>query len=75
MKETNKNMLKTFGTGMILGGVIAGGWVYASTVGASSVSYSNASSDLTSTNVQGAVDETYAKAIYRISCYKKFSKF
>lgn len=65
MKEKNKNMLKTFGTGMILGGVIAGGGVYASTVGASSVSYSNSSSGLATTNVQGALDETYKKALYR----------
>ena len=65
MKEKNKNMLKTFGTGMILGGVIAGGGVYASAVGASNVSYSNSSSGLATTNVQGALDETYKKALYR----------
>mgnify|MGYP004661018489 CR=1 FL=1 len=59
MKEKNKNMWKAIGTGMILGGAIAGGGVYASTVGAGNVSYSNASSGLSATNVQKAIDETY----------------
>ena len=48
--------------GIVLGGIIAGGGVYASTVGASSVSYSNASSEMSATNVQGAIDELYQEA-------------
>ena len=61
IKEKNKDRLKVFGTGIVLGGVIAGGGVYASTVGASSVSYSNASSGLSATNAQGAIDALYTK--------------
>lgn len=48
--------------GIVLGGIIAGGVVYASTVGASSVSYSNASSGMSATTVQGAIDELYSEA-------------
>lgn len=48
--------------GIVLGGIIAGGGVYASTVGASSVSYSNASSGMSATNAQGAIDELYQEA-------------
>ena len=53
--------------GIVLGGIIAGGGVYASTVGASSVSYSNASSGMTATNAQGAVDELYEMSTTRIN--------
>ena len=62
MKEKNKDMIKALGTGMVLGGIITGGGVYASTVGASNVSYSNASSGLSATTAQQAIDELYKKA-------------
>ncbi len=62
MKDKNKDMIKALGTGIVLGGIITGGGVYASTVGASSVSYSNASSGLSATNAQGAIDALYEKA-------------
>lgn len=62
MKEKNKDMIKALGTGMVLGGIITGGGVYASTVGASNVSYSNASSGLSATTTQQAIDELYKKA-------------
>ena len=57
MKEKNKDMIKTLGTGMVLGGIITGGGVYASTVVATNVSYSNASSGLSATTTQQAIDE------------------
>ena len=62
MKEKNKDMIKTLGTGMVLGGIITGGGVYASTVVATNVSYSNASSGLSATTTQQAIDELYKKA-------------
>lgn len=62
MKEKNKNMIKALGAGIVLGGAIAGGGVYASTVGASNVSYSNASSGLSATNAQGAIDALASQA-------------
>lgn len=62
MKEKNKDMIKALGTGMVLGGIITGGGVYASTVGASNVSYSNASSGLSATNAQGAIDALASQA-------------
>ena len=62
MKEKNKNMIKALGTGMVLGGIITGGGVYASTVGASNVSYSNASSGLSATTAQGAIDSLASQA-------------
>lgn len=55
-------MIKALGTGIVLGGIITGGGVYASTVGASNVSYSNASSGLSATTTQQAIDELYKKA-------------
>lgn len=62
MKEKNKDMIKALGTGMVLGGIITGGGVYASTVVASNVSYSNASSGLSATNAQGAIDALASQA-------------
>ena len=62
MKEKNKNMIKALGTGIVLGGVIAGGGVYAASVGASNVSYSNASSGLSATTAQGAIDSLASQA-------------
>lgn len=62
MKEKNKNMIKALGAGVVLGGAIAGGGVYASTVGANNVSYSNASSGLSATNAQGAIDALASQA-------------
>ena len=59
MKDMNKDRLKIFGTGIVLGGIVVGGGVYASEIGASSVSYSNASSGMSATTAQGAVDLLY----------------
>lgn len=59
MKDRNKDRLKIFGTGIVVGGIVAGGGVYASAIGASSVSYSNASSGMSATTAQGAVDLLY----------------
>lgn len=57
-----KDIFKLVLFGFVLG-LIAGGGVYAATaILASNVSYSNSSSGLSSTNVQGAIDELYAKA-------------
>lgn len=36
MKDRNKDRLKIFGTGIVVGGIVAGGGVYASAIGASS---------------------------------------
>ena len=55
-------MIKVLGAGVVLGGAIAGGGVYASTVGANNVSYSNASSGLSATNAQGAIDALASQA-------------
>ena len=64
MKDKNKDMIKALGTGMVLGGIITGGGVYASTVGAGNVSYSNASSGLSATTAQGAIDALYTNSLY-----------
>lgn len=60
VKKIIKNNVKVL-IAFILGGIILGtGGVYAATViNASDVSYSNASSGMTSTNVQGAIEELY----------------
>ena len=53
--------------GFMLGGIIFGTFVYAETVFKSSdIAYDNSSSGLTSTNLQGAIDELYEKANNRI---------
>ena len=77
MKDKNKDMIKALGTGIVLGGAIVGGGVYASTVGASNVSYSNASSGITSTNVQGSIDELYkqVKEMESLESIPSVSKF
>lgn len=60
IKKIIKNNLKVL-VGMIIGTMVTGTGVYAATViNASDVSYSNASSGMTSTNVQGAIDELYS---------------
>lgn len=60
VKKIIKNNVKVL-IAFILGGIILGtGGVYAATViNASDVSYKNASSGMTSTNVQGAIEELY----------------
>ena len=61
MKKFIKSNIKLV-IGIVIGLIIAGTTVYAATViSGSDVSYSNTSSDLTSTNVQGAIDEVYNK--------------
>lgn len=62
MKENNEKKLKSFATGLAIGGILAGSGVYASTIGAGNVSYSNASSGISATNAQGAIDTLYKKA-------------
>ena len=64
--KKNKMLL----VGIIIVGIIFGGVVYASTVASSSVSYSNSSSGLSSTNVQGAIDELYEMSTTRINRLK-----
>lgn len=62
MKEKNEKKLKSFATGLAIGGILTGSGVYASTVGANNVSYSNASSGLSATTAQEAIDALYTKA-------------
>ena len=63
VKNILKNNFKLV-LGMIIGIVLASTTVYAATIlfASDSVSYSNTNSGLTSTNVQGALDELYTKA-------------
>ena len=59
-KKIIKNNLKVL-VGIIIGTMVTGTGVYAATViNASDVSYKNASSGMTSTNVQGAIEELYS---------------
>ena len=65
MKKFIKSNIKLV-IGIVIGLIIAGTTVYATTVLlGSDVSYSNTSSGLTSTNVQGVIDEIYKKADIR----------
>ena len=60
VKKIIKNNVKVL-VGIIIGTMVTGTGVYAATViNASDVSYKNASSGMTSTNVQGAIDELYS---------------
>lgn len=55
----------TFVLGIAIGGILFYGGAYAVSIASKDVSYSNSTSGLTSTNVQGAVDELYTKADIR----------
>ena len=71
VKEIIKNNVKVF-VGIIIGTIVTGTGVYAATViNASDVSYKNASSEMTSTNVQGAIEELNTKATTKIAEAKK----
>lgn len=66
VKKIIKNNVKVF-VGIIIGTMVTGTGVYAATViNASDVSYKNASSGMTSTNVQGAIEELNTKATTKI---------
>lgn len=59
VKKILKNNVKVL-VGIIIGTMVTGTGVYAATViNASDVSFKNASSEMTSTNVQGAIEELY----------------
>ena len=72
VKKILKNNVKVL-IAFILGGIILGTCgVYAATViNASDVSFKNASSEMTSTNVQGAIEELNTKATTKIAEAKK----
>lgn len=66
VKKIIKNNVKVF-VGIIIGTMVTGTGVYAATViNASDVSFKNASSEMTSTNVQGAIEELNTKATTKI---------
>ena len=70
VKEKIKNN-KRFLLGILVGLLISGGSVYAASIISKDVSYDNSSSKLTSTNVQGAIDEVYKTAIDKVAEAKK----
>ena len=70
VKEKIKNN-KRFLLGILVGLLISSGSVYAASIISKDVSYDNSSSKLTSTNVQGAIDELYKTATDKIADAKK----
>ena len=62
---------KRFLLGFLLGILISSGSVYAASIISKDVSYDNSNSKLTSTNVQGAIDEVYKTATDKIAEAKK----
>ena len=63
MKKLFNHSKVNFLVGIIVGIIIMAGGVYAATlINSKDVFYDNASSTLSSTNVQGAIDELYAKS-------------
>lgn len=71
VKKIIKNNVKVL-VGIIIGTMVTGTGVYAATViNASDVSFKNASSEMTSTNVQGAIEELNTKATTKIAEAKK----
>ncbi len=70
IKEKLKNN-KRFLLGFLLGILISSGSVYAASIISKDVSYDNSNSKLTSTNVQGAIDEVYKTATDKIAAAKK----
>ena len=70
VKNLFKNSKTRFILGLILGIILTGGGVYAATIGNSKdVFYDNATSNLSSTNVQDALDELYDKINNRLTTY------
>ena len=57
--------------GILIGMLISSGSVYAASIISKDVSYDNSSSKLTSTNVQGAIDEVYKTATDKVAAAKK----
>ena len=70
IKSFMKNNKKIF-IGILIGVLISGGSVYAASILSKDVSYDNSSSKLTSTNVQGAIDEVYKTATDKVAEAKK----
>mgnify|MGYP004469642067 CR=1 FL=1 len=62
---------KRFLLGFLLGILISSGSVYAASIISKDVSYDNSNSKLTSTNVQGAIDELYKTATDKVAEAKK----
>lgn len=70
VKNLFKNSKTKFILGLILGIILTGGGVYAATIGNSKdVYYDNATSNLSSTNVQDALDELYDKINNKLTTY------
>ena len=70
VKNLFKNSKTKFILGLILGIILTGGGVYAATIGNSKdVYYDNATSNLSSTNVQDALDELYQKLNKKVYFY------
>ena len=70
IKSFIKDNKKIF-VGILIGMLISSGSVYAASIISKDVSYDNSSSKLTSTNVQGAIDEVYKTATDKIAEAKK----
>ena len=70
IKNFIKDNKKIF-VGILIGMLISSGSVYAASIISKDVSYDNSSSKLTSTNVQGAIDEVYKTATDKVAAAKK----
>ena len=70
IKSFIKDNKKIF-VGILIGMLISSGSVYAASIISKDVSYDNSSSKLTSTNVQGAIDEVYKTATDKVAAAKK----
>ena len=66
IKNFIKDNKKIF-VGILIGMLISSGSVYAASIISKDVSYDNSSSKLTSTNVQGAIDEVYKTATDKVA--------
>ncbi len=70
VKNLFKNSKTKFILGLILGIILTGGGVYAATIeNSKDVFYDNATSNLSSTNVQDALDELYDKINNKLTTY------
>ena len=70
IKSFIKDNKKIF-VGILIGMLISSGSVYAASIISKDVSYDNSNSKLTSTNVQGAIDEVYKTATDKIAAAKR----
>lgn len=66
IKSFIKDNKKIF-IGILIGMLISSGSVYAASIISKDVSYDNSNSKLTSTNVQGAIDEVYKTATDKVA--------